>query len=294
LFEFKTLQHVTKKKSLFRALDLKAFASHTIPARMVSIENDWHSNPLRVVALMSDTTCEQRALEVRCAHPLSTNDVIWALMRQNQLMQEENRALRKKMLSLQEDMRSLREENIWASSELDRLHWEHQSAVVELQWMYKQRVSVWNQSTAAIPSPPVETTKTYAQTLQTEDAVNKPDCTSCERCLRHEPSARRERRQCKCCVLEAIYRLVLSAPKDVQDVGEYVASGLVNIPPFAAFWCPGCTKDFVNKTSRRDLEAILHLVERIERNAAPMSELKRRLKPLGLRQRVKCAVHLKS
>jgi hypothetical protein len=34
--------------------------------------------------------------------------------------------------------------------------------------------------------------------------------------------------------------------------------------------------------------------ERIERIAAPMSELKRRLKPLGLRQRVKCAVHSKS
>jgi hypothetical protein len=29
----------------------------------------------------------------------------------------------------------------------------------------------------------------------------------------------------------------------------------------------------------------------IERIAAPMSELKRRLKPLGLRQRVECAVH---
>jgi len=290
---------------------LKLFASHPTPPRMVSVENDWHANPLRVVALLTDTTCEQRAAEVRCAHPLPSNDLMWALMRQNQLMQEETQALRKKMRSLQEDMRRLREENVWASSEVDRLHWEHQSAMVELQWMYQQRVSAWTQSASSPPPmeaikayvPPIRTppsasttpppaveasSKTYAQTLQTEDKAD-----GVERCIRHEAGARRERRQCKCCALEAIYRLVLSAPKDVPDVGEYVASRLVDVPPFATFWCPGCTRDFVNKTSRRDLEAILHLVERIERNAAPMSELKRRLKPLGLRQRVKCAVHSK-
>jgi hypothetical protein len=97
---------------------------------MVStLENDWHSNPLRVIAMMTDITCEQRATEVRSVHPLSGTDVIWALMRQNQLMQEENRLLRKKSQSLQE-------ENVWASSELDRMHWEHKSALVELQWLY--------------------------------------------------------------------------------------------------------------------------------------------------------------
>ena len=312
MFVLNPLQHVTNKKGLFRAPEFESVCLPHHPAtHMVSVEHDWHSNPLRVVALLSDTTCEQRAAEVLCAHPLSSSDVMWALMRQNQLMQEENQALRKKMRSLQEDMRRLREENVWASSEVDRLHWEHQSAMVELQWMYQQRVSAWTQSASSPPPmeaikayvPPIRTppsasttpppaveasSKTYAQTLQTEDKAD-----GVERCIRHEAGARRERRQCKCCALEAIYRLVLSAPKDVPDVGEYVASRLVDVPPFATFWCPGCTKDFVNKTSRRDLEAILHLVERIERNAAPMSELKRRLKPLGLRQRVKCAVHSK-
>jgi hypothetical protein len=37
----------------------------------------------------------------------------------------------------------------------------------------------------------------------------------------------------------------------------------------------------------------MHLVELIERKSAPMSELKRRLKPLSLRQHVKCAMHPK-
>ena len=257
---------------------------------MVSVEHDWHSNPLRVVALLTDTTCEQRAMDVMCLHPLSGTDMLWTLMRQNQLMQEENRALRKKM-------RSLQDENVWASSELDRMHWEHQNAMVELQWL----ASVRAQPTTAVlavassPPPPVAVdppAKTYAQTLQTEDAGNKSDgAMSGERCLRHEPAARREKRQCKCCVLEAIYRLVLSAPKDTPDVGEYVASCLASTPPFVSFWCPGCTRDFVNQTPRRDLESILRLVERIERDAAPMAELKPRLKPLALRQRVKCAAH---
>lgn len=264
---------------------------------MVSLEGGWHSNPLRVVAMMTDTACEERAAEVRSVHPLSNVDLIWALMRQNQLMQEENSFLRKKM-------RSLQEENVWASSELDRIHWEHQTALVEIQWLYKQRVSVWTPATTTtpnaaapvpaqpLPSPPEGGVKTYAETLQTDDIA--AGSTSGERCIRHEASARRERRQCKCCVLEAIYRLVLSAPPGVQDVGEYVASSLVNIPPFANFWCPECTRDFVNQTPRRELESIMHLVGMIERDVAPMSELKRRLKPLSLRQRVKCAAHFKA
>ena len=110
---------------------------------MVSLDNDWHSNPLRVVALLTDTTCEQRTADVMCVHPMSGTDVMWALMRQNQLMQEEIRTLRKKM-------RSLQEENVWASSELDRMHWEHQNVLAELQWMCNQRVSVWNPPILAV------------------------------------------------------------------------------------------------------------------------------------------------
>jgi len=262
---------------------------------MVSLEGGWHSNPLRIAAMMAGNPCD----DVRGVHPLMGTDVVCTLMHQNQMMQSEIRVLRKKL-------RSLQEENVWASSELDKIHWEYQAALVELQWLYNQRVSVWNQSTPSpvvmvaqkSPSPPNENVKTYAETLRAEEntstSTNRPEPLCGERCIRHEPSARREKRQCKCCVLEAIYRLVLSAPPGVPDLGEYVAAGLVNIPPFVNFWCPECTKDFVNQTPRRELESILHLVNLIERDVAPMSELKRRLKPLSLRQRVKCAVHFKA
>jgi hypothetical protein len=183
--------------------------------------------------------------------------------------------------------------------------------MVELQWMYQQRVSAWTQSASSPPPveaikayvPPIRTppsasttpppaveasSKTYAQTLQTEDKAD-----GVERCIRHEASARRERRQCKCCVLETIHRLMGSAPPDAADLGEYVAVSLANMSPFNSFWCPGCTKDFVNRTSRRELEDILRLVGLIERDGASMAELKKRLKHASLRQRVKCAVHLK-
>ena len=241
---------------------------------MSSLENGWHSNPLRVVALMTDTSPKDRA-EVCVAFPMTNTDVLWALMRQNQLMQDENRALRKKLHALQE-------ENVWASSELDRLHWEHQNALVEMQCLWSRRLQ----------SPLDCGPKTYAETLQAEEQSGGR-LEGGERCLRHEPALRRERRQCKCCVLETIHRLMGSAPPDAADLGEYVAASLANLSPFNSFWCPGCTKDFVNRTPRRELEDILRLVERIERDGASMSELKKRLKNATLRQRVKCAVHLK-
>ena len=246
---------------------------------MASLENGWHSNPLRVVALMTDTTPKERA-DACLAFPMSNTDVVWALMRQNQLMQDENRLLRKKLHSLQE-------ENVWASSELDRLHWEHQTTLVEMQWLWNQRLQ------SSLPPPSQDGgTKTYAETLQTdEQSGGKLD--GGERCIRHEPALRRERRQCKCCVVETIYRLMGSAPPDTPDLGDYVAASLANMSPFASFWCPGCTKDFVNRTSRREMEDILRLVGLIERDGASMAELKKRLKHASLRQRVKCAVHLK-
>jgi hypothetical protein len=247
---------------------------------MASLEGDWYSNPLRVVALMKDVPPEERA-EACVMHHLSHTDVVWVLMRQNQLMQDENRLLRKKMQALQE-------ENVWASTELDRMHWEHQTALVEIKWLWNQRLASWNLS-----APPNDcATKTYAEMLQAEEQ-QRSKVDGCERCVRHEPTSRREKRQCKCCVLEAISKLVLSAPRDVQDMGEFVAAGLVKVPPFVNFWCPECTKDFVNQTSRSELEAILQLVGRIEHGGSTMQELKQHMKHKTIRQRVKCALHAK-
>ena len=216
-------------------------------------------------------------------------------MRQNQLMQEENRSLRAKVQSLQE-------ENVWASSEIDRMHWENQAARVEMQWMWNrlQQFPAVESKTYAqtlgsgdMDTVPCESKATYAQTLRSEEDEDRHKSGG-ERCIRHEPIMNREKRQCKCCVLEAIYKLMLSAPHLTPDLGEFVAMNLVNIPPFINFWCPGCIREFVNKTSWNDLELTLYLIGHTEWKGPSMAEVKQHLKKANLRQRVKCALHFKS
>jgi hypothetical protein len=70
--------------------------------------SNWHSNPLRVIALMTKTTSEER--ESLATPILAKDDAIWALMRQNQLMHEENQILRQQLQTLQNENKLLREQ----------------------------------------------------------------------------------------------------------------------------------------------------------------------------------------
>ena len=246
---------------------------------MADTSDPWQSNPLHLVALMAP---DQAPVILP-----PTDSIVWTLMRQNQLMQDENRSLRTKVQTLQE-------ENVWASSEIDRMHWENQAARVEMQWLWGRMQPPLEIKTYAQTLRSCENKTTYAQTLQPEETIAAKHEAGGERCLRHEPIMRREKRQCKCCVLEAIHGLMMSAPQITPDLGEYVASNLVNIPPFANFWCPGCTREFVNGATWHELERILYLIRCVEHEGATMAELKRCLKNAALRQRVKCAVHLKA
>ena len=242
-----------------------------------SATDPWRSNFLRVVALARATASEEHTE----AGPLCTlppDDIVWTLLRQNQLMQDENRSLRNKV-------RSLNEENVWSASQIDRMHWEYQSMHLEAQWLWNQQMAVWNRPLAVNPEVGA---KTYAQTLRMDDSK-----TDRELCTRHEPSKRREKRQCKCCVIETIQSLMMAAPQGTGDLGGFVACHLVNIPPFVNFWCSGCTREFVNQTTFHELEEILRLVVRIEHDGVPVSELKKALKHASLRQRVKCQLHYK-
>ena len=70
---------------------------------------NWHSNPLRVVALMSETSPDERL--ALTAPLLQKEDAVWILMRQNQLMHEENQMLAQQIQALQNENQLLRQQS---------------------------------------------------------------------------------------------------------------------------------------------------------------------------------------
>jgi len=120
--------------------------------------SNWHSHPLRVVALMAETTPEERLTLITPF--LQKEDAVWALIRQNQLMHEETQMLSQQLQTLQNENRLLRQQIQVPKKQL--LGKRVRSALPSDDAKTKPKDTVHKK---ACITPTESETNTYAQTL---------------------------------------------------------------------------------------------------------------------------------